>query len=189
MTARVLLALVTLALAPGCGTLVGLGGDREVRVASNPDGVSLLVDGRATGLTTPCVVSLDPAEEHRLDGRDDDMFGGTQVHRSTRVGVVICDVIFTLGFGLWIDYLTGAMYRFPDAVVINVGRAHAPDPLASAEFPPAPRLMPATDPYAPATSSTRNVLQDDGGAARCSVCGDVFGRGDTCASCGIKSAR
>jgi hypothetical protein len=181
MSSRWIAGCLAVALS-GCGSIIGLGGDRELRVSSTPDGARLLVDGRTGDQTAPCVVLLDPAEEHRIDGRLDDMRGGTQIHRSTRVGVVIADIVFTAGLGLWIDYLTGAMYRFPDAVMLHVGRTHMPEPGAD-EFPPAPHLMPATDPYAPAmTSRTTNVL--DAGRA-CAVCEEPFGRGDTCQSCGV----
>lgn len=198
MREALVLALATwVAVAPGCGTIFLLGTDREVRVVTNPPGAALAVDAIPSGVTAPGVVLLDPAREHRVDARLDDMRGGTQITRSVRTGIVILNVVFTLGFGLWIDWLTGAMYYFPDQVVVNLGRPYErEEPPAAAQYPPPPALMPHADPIAPAPrpaappkrtaprgeARTVDLLRAD--QAPCEICNEPVVRGQACPACG-----
>lgn len=148
--ALVLVWAVSIALAPGCGTIFGLAFDRELEVVTNPPGAALRVDAIPISATAPGTVLLDPAAEHRVDAHLGDLHGGTQVTRSTRTGIVVLNIFLTAGLGLWIDYLTGALYHFPDRVVLNLGRPFEHEqPPPSAQYPPAPALMPHTDPLAP----------------------------------------
>jgi hypothetical protein len=189
----VLLSLV-LAFAPGCGTLVGLAADRNVAVTTNPPGAQLLVDSSSTNQASPATLALDPADEHRIEARLDDMHSVTQVTRSTRTGVIIADVFLTAGLGLWIDYLTGALYWFPDRVTLNLGRVYPVVPPLAQEYPPAPALMPRTDPAAPpakhagpteSTSTTDLRRADAPKATVCPVCGAEVKAGVTqCPECG-----
>lgn len=198
----VLACAAWIAIAPGCGTIFMLGSDREVQVITNPAGAALAVDSIPSGVTSPGVVLLDPAREHRIDGRLDDLRGGTQITRSTRTGIVVLDIVFTLGLGLWIDWLTGAMYHFPDRVVVNLGRAYAPEePPIAAQYPPPPALMPHADPIAPARppappAKRAGVEGGEGGeetrttdlrradAGPCEICGELVARGQACPGCG-----
>lgn len=198
MTSSRGLGLLLVVLLSGCGTILGYGGDREVRVITNPAGAELLVDGMPAAERAPSVVLLDPAEEHRVDAKLDDLRGGTQVKRSSSTGLVILDIVFTLGLGIWVDWTTGALYDFPETVVVNLGRATPKEPPLAAQYPPPPALMPHTDPLVPvarpapapkrapeveAGGETRqtNLLQ----AAPCEICGEAVAHGATaCASCG-----
>lgn len=197
MTSSRALGLVLAVLLSGCGTILGYGGDREVRVITNPPGAELLVDGMPRGDRSPCVVHLDPAEEHRIDGRLEDLRGGTQIKRSSSSGLVILDIIFTLGLGIAIDWSTGALYDFPETVTVNLGRARPPEPPLAAQYPPPPALMPHQDPLVPAAAAApapapkraapqggemrqTNLLE----AAPCAICGEAVARGATCRSCG-----
>lgn len=182
--------LCAVVLISGCGTIVGLSGPHEVKVHTNPPGAEVFVDGIATGLRSPATVLVDPGEEHRVDARLDDLHGGSHIKRSASVGVIICDVLFTLGIGISIDWSTGGLYYFPDSVVVNLGRPYGPEPPLAAQYPRPPALMPYSDPIAPARPvapkkaavETRhtNLLH----AAPCDVCGSSVAQGATCGSCG-----
>ncbi|MCO5170590.1 MAG: hypothetical protein M9894_30020 [Planctomycetes bacterium] len=188
--ALVVACALAVAAGPGCGSIVGLAADREVRVVTNPAGAALFVDGAPVNATGPAVVLLDPAEEHRVEARLDGMQAGTQVTRSTRTGVVIANVFLTLGLGLWIDWLTGALYTFPDKVVLNLGRAPgAEEPPLSAQFPPAPRLMPHDDPLAPKAPPPKGTVEvrsdlRQADARTCEICRAVVVHGRPCQECG-----
>ncbi len=198
--ALVLACAAWLAVAPGCGTIFMLGSDREVEVITNPPGAALAVDSIPAGASSPGVVRLDPAREHRIDAQLEDMRGGTQIKRSTRTGIVILDIVFTLGLGLWIDWLTGAMYHFPDSVVVNLGRSYPrEEPPLAAQYPPPPALMPHDDPIAPARprapapapkgavtqgGESRTVDLRRADAASCEICGEAIARGEPCPQCG-----
>lgn len=201
--ALVLACAAWLAIAPGCGTILSLGEDRQVEVVTNPAGAALAVDSIPTGVTSPGTIHLDPAREHRIDAALDDMKGGTQVTRSTRTGIVILDIVFTLGLGLWIDWLTGAMYHFPDRVIVNLGRPYVrEEPPLAAQYPPPPALMPhdglvvPTRPAPPPAkrtqvvqgeqSSTTDLRRAD--ATTCEICGEAVARGQTCSQCGQPAA-
>ncbi len=145
------LALVLVLSLSGCGTIFGLGGHQEIEILSNPPGARLYVDGTATPVLTPGQIAVDPAEEHRVDARLHAMRGGTQLHRSVRVWLVIVDGLLTLGMGLPFDYYSGALYHFPERIVLNLGEQGAPTPSELEEqFPPAsPGLPPGPDPAEP----------------------------------------
>lgn len=190
--ALVVACALAVAAGPGCGSIVGLASDREVRVVTNPGGAALFVDGTPVNATGPAVVHLDPAYEHRIEARLDGMQAGTQVTRSTRTGVVIANVFLTLGLGLWIDWLTGALYKFPDRVVLNLGRpVGADEPPLAAQYPPAPRLMPHEDPLAPrapapkggGTVEVRSDLRQ-ADARTCEICRARVAAGRACPDCG-----
>jgi hypothetical protein len=140
--------LVALVLVhPGCGTLLGLATERDVFIITNPSGANLFANGSpCNGALSPTTVALDPAEEWRVDARLDDLKGGTQITRSRRIGVVIADVVFTVGLGLWIDYLSGAMYYFPDRVILNLGKSEFSPSTLAASGPEAPATTTALDP-------------------------------------------
>lgn len=187
------------AVAPGCGTIFGLGTDREVQVVTNPPGAAVAIDSIPCGVTSPGTIQLDPGAEHRIDATIDDLRGGTQITRSTRTGIVILDIVFTAGLGLWIDWLTGAMYHFPDRVVVNLGKPYVRDePSLAEQYPPPPALMPHVDPVAPParppapaakgavtrSGDSRTVDLRRADASECEVCGAMVARGQTCGQCG-----
>jgi hypothetical protein len=175
-----LLCVTLIAVAPGCGSILGYAGDAELHVLTNPAGAELFVDSIPRQGLSPCVVLLDPAEEHRLDARFEDLRGSSQVTRSTRTGVIVANIAFTAGLGLLVDWLTGALYHFPERLVLNLGRPYDRDdrPLA-AQYPPAPRLMPHTDPVAPARPL----------ASPCAICGEPTAAEQTCRQCGQPPVR
>jgi hypothetical protein len=66
-TSRILLAaLCAAAILPGCATITGAGRDQKVKVASNPAGAEVVVDGRPCGVT-PTVVQLSRKTEHDVE--------------------------------------------------------------------------------------------------------------------------
>lgn len=195
--ALVLACAAWMAVAPGCGTIFLLGTDREVQVVTNPAGAALAIDSIPAGATAPGMILLDPAREHRIDASLDDMKGGTQITRSTRTGIVILNIVFTAGLGLWIDWLTGAMYHFPDRVVVNLGRPYVrEEPPVAAQYPPPPALMPHEDPISrPAPPPAKRPPIAQGGETRttdlrqadattCEICGEAVARGQACPACG-----
>jgi hypothetical protein len=132
----VILLLALVIVQPGCGTILGLGMDREVFIATNPSGATLYKNGIATSVVSPSPVELDPSEEWRIDAHLDDLKGGTQITRSRRIGVCIADILLTAGLGLFVDYLSGAMYFFPDRVILNLGRSSAGGPASGGAADP-----------------------------------------------------
>ncbi len=196
--ALILACAAWVAIAPGCGTIFMLGADREVQVVTNPAGAVISIDSLPAGATSPSTVLLDPADEHRVDAQLDDLHGGTQVTRSTRTGIVVLDIVFTLGLGLWIDWLTGAMYHFPERVVVNLGRPYVREELPmAAQYPPPPALMPHDDPAAPPRPAapppkgavvqggeTRTTDLRRADATTCEICGATHAAGQTCPECG-----
>lgn len=176
-----LVCALLVVVAPGCGSILGYAEDRELEVLTNPGGAELLVDSLPRRGLSPCVVMLDPAAEHRIEARFEDLRGSSQVTRSARTGVVLLNVLFTAGFGLLVDYVTGALYHFPERLVLNLGRSSERDdrPLA-AQYPPAPQLMPHSDPVAPARQQQAAPASD----APCSICGEPTSADQTCRQCG-----
>lgn len=65
---RRLLAVLALALAPGCLTVT----PPASAFASEPPGARVYIDGQDSGWVTPCLIALDPEETHavslELDG-------------------------------------------------------------------------------------------------------------------------
>lgn len=174
------------AAAPGCGSVLGYSSDAELNVLTNPGGAALFVDSMPREGRSPCVVLLDPAEEHRVEARVEDLRGGSQVKRSVRVGVVFGNIVLTLGLGLIVDYMNGALFHFPSHVVLNLGRTTERDdrPLA-AQYPPAPALMPHAAPAAARQAEAPPASP----AAPCSICGEPTAADQTCRQCGQPPAR
>lgn len=157
------LAAVTLAGLGGCGTILGRHEPRPVLVVTNPPGAWVSVDDEALAGPTPCQVFLDPAKKHRLVARKGTLVGATQVDRRVETWVVLADV-FTGSLGLWIDWRSGALYRLPEHVVLNLG----PPQLSSDA--------------APAASAPR------AGGPRCVFCDEPRGDGPGCQHCGMERA-
>src|SRR5581483_4044168 len=58
-------SFLTVVALSGCATITGGTGPQKIKVASNPAGASVIVDGRPCGIT-PTIVSLDRKVEHRI---------------------------------------------------------------------------------------------------------------------------
>ena len=56
---------LTVVALSGCATITGGTGPQKIKVASNPSGATVIVDGRPCGIT-PATVSLDRKVEHRI---------------------------------------------------------------------------------------------------------------------------
>lgn len=181
-----LVCALLVVVAPGCGSILGYAGDQELHVLTNPGGAELLVGSIPRQGLSPCVVLLDPAAEHRIEARFEDLRGSSQVTRSVRTGVVIGNIALTLGLGLLVDYVNGALFHFPERLVLNLGRMHARDdrPLA-AQYPPAPQLMLHSDPVAPARQQQAAPASDE----PCSICGEPTSADQTCRQCGQPPTR
>jgi PEGA domain-containing protein len=56
---------LTVVALSGCATITGGSSPQKIKVASNPSGATVIVDGRPCG-NTPTIVSLDRKVEHRI---------------------------------------------------------------------------------------------------------------------------
>lgn len=130
---RRLLLLACLALLPGCGVILGYAGAQPLQVSTDPPGAAVFVNEVAHPAVTPCTLELSPQETYFLRVVLGDRKGHRNVHKGLRVGVAVCDGVFTLGLGLLVDYFTGALYGFEPAVGFDLTRRQdlAPAPKAA----------------------------------------------------------
>lgn len=156
---------VALLLAPGCATILGKAADQEVDVTTTPPGATLIVDGVPTSTTSPGKIEIDPSGDHSVQAVLGEAKASRAIRKTVRIWAVVVDGILTAGIGVFVDYMTGALYQFEPKVHLNLGVAPPPTPV------PAP-ITPGQQP--PATNK-----------APCKVCGEPRGDVKPCPHCGM----
>lgn len=133
-------------LLPGCGVILGYAGDQPLSVATDPAGAAVFVNEVAETAVTPCTLQLRPTQTYFLRVVLGDRKGHRSVHKGLRVGVAVCDGVFTLGIGLLVDYFTGALYWFEPAVHFDLNRRPEPETARAAPCPICGEPRGAADP-------------------------------------------
>jgi hypothetical protein len=129
-----LLALLSLA-APGCGVILGYAGAQPVQVHTNPEGAAVYLDEVLQPQVSPCTLELDPTRSHYVRANLGELKGGRAVKKTLRVGIAVIDGFLTLGIGLVVDTLTGAIYRFEPEMALGLGAAPTSPSQVSAAAP------------------------------------------------------
>lgn len=119
-----LLALLLLCT-PGCGVILGYASAQPVQVRTNPEGAAVYVDEVLQPQVSPTTVELDPTKSHYVRATLGELKGGRAVKKTLRVGIAVIDGFLTLGIGLLVDTLTGALYQFEPEMTIGLGAAPA----------------------------------------------------------------
>ncbi len=165
------------ALTPsGCGTIFGMAADQDVQINSKPEGARIFLNGVDSGKTTNTTLELDPSREHNVYATLGDMKSGSSaIRRKVRVLIVVLDGFLTAGLGLFVDYLTGALYEFePDRIQLNLGIAPvSPSTQPQPQPQPQPRPQPQPQPQPQPTASP------------CPICGEPRGNASPCPHCGM----
>lgn len=188
-------------LQPGCGVIFGYGNPQPVRVIARVQSTGEEIeglkvkdkDGTVLEQTTPGPVYLHPKADHSLS-IDDPRYRSTgqNIRKTTRIGIVILDAL-TLGIGLIVDYLSGALNQMPDHVVINMTTAEAYDKLQTERPKNDPRPVDNGQPDGPRddgiwvkhfVTGERVFIAND--AKACAVCGGQRGDMTPCPHCGVK---
>lgn len=157
---------VALVLAPGCATILGKAADQEVAVSTTPPGATLIVNGVPTSTTSPGTVMLDPKGEHSVQAVLGEAKASRTIRKTVRIWAVVLDGILTAGIGVFVDYMTGALYQFEPQVHLNLGVAPPPTPTPALTSSGQQQLLPAQK-------------------APCKVCGEPRGDVTPCPHCGM----
>lgn len=136
MPARLLLLALLLLLGPGCGVILGYAGPQPVLVRTTPEAAAVYVNEVLQPQVSPCTVQLDPTRSHYVRATLGELKGGRGVKKTLRVGIAVIDGFLTLGIGLLVDTLTGALYAFEPEMTIGLG-AVAAQP-SSSQLAPCP---------------------------------------------------
>lgn len=174
--------MLALALAAGCGTTVGWSGNKLLRVDSRPEqGAKIFVDGVDSGQVTPGTVELSPKKAaYSITCEKGDLkSGGQNVSRDIRTECVIFNCL-NLWLFLWVDYMTGAMYDFPQNVTCTMGRPAQPSEPPPLPPPPQPR------PPQPTQSDIDSTPLLTKPKKLCRVCGADRGENAVCPQCGAR---
>jgi hypothetical protein len=178
--------VLTTTFTPGCGTIIGKASDQPVAVNSDPAGARLSIDGVSTTQMTPCTVELDPKDDHSIQATLGDMKASSAVRKKVRIWVVVIDGILTAGIGVFVDYMTGALYTFdPGRLQLNLGRQPqpvTPPPVALTNGNGNTGTGNTGTGNTGASSSTTNMLQ----GPKCQYCGEPRGTGAVCPHCGME---
>ena len=196
-----LLMAVLVALAPGCGTLLGLSRAQELEVETQPAGATLWVDGLPHAEATPTLVELSPRSNHVLQARVQRLDGAlvkgqTAVNREVRIPIVVLDGLLTAGVGLLVDYLTGALYTFTtDRVLIHLGSSPIPPPSPEVRLSTPDetyRMHPAyggrDTEYRTYEAPPEDVGEEYSPSVNglCAICDERRGDGPSCQYCGMQ---
>lgn len=159
------LLAVALTIAPGCATILGKAANQEVEVTTTPPGASLIVNGVPTSSTSPGKIEIDPNGDHSVQAVLGEAKASRAIRKTIRVWAVVVDGLLTAGIGVFVDYMTGALYQFEPKVHLNLGVAPPPSPPGPGPSQPQPK---------PPTSQ-----------APCKVCGEPRGDATPCPHCGM----
>lgn len=110
----ILLALFVV-VSTGCGTFFYNAGDR-IEIKTNPPGASIYIDGDDTERKTPFEGYVRHSNKGRVitikkEGYKDAVVA---LNCSNNITMVILDILFTAGLGLFIDSWTGGLYEFDE---------------------------------------------------------------------------
>ncbi|MCO5172043.1 MAG: hypothetical protein M9894_37570 [Planctomycetes bacterium] len=123
----VLLALTTV-LGPGCATILGKAAAQPVDVTTTPPGAKLSVDGIPVEQVSPATIHISPREEHSVSAQLGEAKANRAIKKTVRIWAVVVDGILTAGIGVFVDYMTGALYQFEPKVHLNLGVSPPPSP-------------------------------------------------------------
>lgn len=166
------LLAVALLVAPGCATILGKAADQEVQVTTTPPGASLIVNGVPTSSTSPGTIEIDPSGDHSVQAVLGEAKASRAIRKTVRIWAVVVDGILTGGIGVFVDYMTGALYQFEPKVHLNLGVAPPPSP-------------PGPGPSQPTTTTTTTPVLQPTSKAPCKVCGEPRGDANPCPHCGM----
>lgn len=161
------LLAVAMLVSPGCATLLGKSADQSVSVTTTPPGANLSVNGIPTSATSPGEIEISPSGDHSVSAQLGEAKASRAIRKTVRIWSVVVNGVLTLGLGVFVDYMTGAMYQFEEKVHLNLGVAPPPTPMPDAGG-------------AQATTHQQNLLQ-----APCKVCGEPRGNATPCPHCGM----
>ncbi len=106
------------ALSTGCATMLN-GPTQLIRVSSTPDGAQVLINEKIVG-TTPCVVDLQRSHDYALVLKKDGYKPLTCPLRRVSSGATLGNILFGGLFGLAVDAMSGANYKFATESVQTV---------------------------------------------------------------------
>lgn len=157
----------------GCGVIFGYGGPQPIKVASSPEGCIVEVDGVAVEAVTPTTITVHPKADHTISVKKKGYISANRtVTKVIRTDIVILDAVLTLGIGLLVDYMSGALYRLDESVKLNLGKVSA-----------VAKKDPVVKPTKP-TGTTKPKV--DPNAEPCTICGEPRGDVSPCPHCGIE---
>jgi hypothetical protein len=164
-------------IAPGCATIMGKSAMQEVAVTTTPEGARLILDGVPTEVVSPGVVEVSPREEHSVAAQLGEAKAQRAIRKTVRIWSVVVNGILTGGIGVFVDYMTGAMYQFEPRVHLNLGVAP----------PPTPTQVTNTNTNTGGGTQTGNQTQTTNllADAPCKVCGEPRGNVSPCPHCGM----
>lgn len=162
---------VVLTIAPGCATILGKAGNQSVDVTTTPPGAELIVDGVPTSKTSPGQIEISPREDHSVQAVLGEAKASRAIRKTVRIWAVVVDGLLTLGIGVFVDYMTGALYQFEPKVHLNLGVAPPPSPTPSNSGGSSTHVSPLTPQPAAQTP--------------CKVCGEPRGDVAPCPHCGM----
>lgn len=162
---------VALLIAPGCATILGKAADQEVDVTTTPPGAQLIVNGVPTSATSPGKIEIDPSEDHSVQAVLGEAKASRAIRKTVRIWAVVVDGLLTGGIGVFVDYMTGALYQFEPKVHLNLGVAPPP--------------MPTGSPTSGTTTQVSPLTQQSTNNAPCKVCGEPRGDATPCPHCGM----
>lgn len=178
------LLVASCALTQGCGTIFFRFKKQPVFLTTVPEGASYSVDGGPwSGEKTPCKVMIQPTTDHTIklqliqeDGTK--LVGTVDEPRSVRVAMIVCNTLLTAGLGFLVDWLTGALFYFPNRrpnVILQpeAGAPAAKTPAPDRDSETAP--SPSADPALKAQPSVA-----------CYICGESRTQSEPCATCGTE---
>jgi hypothetical protein len=128
-TSRSIVALVLVlqtVIAPGCATILGKSAMQSVDVTTTPDGARLILDGAPTEIVSPGTVEVSPREEHSVAATLGEAKAQRAIRKTVRIWTVVVNGLLTAGIGVFVDYMTGAIYQFEPRVHLNLGVAPPP---------------------------------------------------------------
>lgn len=162
---------VALLVAPGCATILGKAADQEVEVTTTPPGATLIVNGVPTSKTSPGTIEIDPSDDHSVQAVLGEAKASRAIRKTVRIWAVVVDGLLTGGIGVFVDYMTGALYQFEPKVHLNLGVAPPPTPPSNTGGS-STQVSPLT-PQPPAANTP------------CKVCGEPRGNVTPCPHCGM----
>jgi hypothetical protein len=144
---------LTIVALPGCATITGGTGPQKIKVASNPSGAIVIVDGRPCGMT-PTTLRLDRKVEHRIE-LEKDGYMLAEADLKPKINPWIFGNVVVGGLiGVVVDLATDSERRLsPSKVDVLLSPAGGPTP-ASPVSPP----VQAFDPNPPTVSGRQAAL-------------------------------
>jgi hypothetical protein len=123
---RMIVTLTAACLMSACG-LIFNGSRQSIQVQSAPVGATVQTAPSSGTFTTPTTLNLQRKNSYVLTFTKEGYSAATfNIENSTKVGIVVLDVLFTGLIGVVVDAATGAWYALsPEAATVSLTRTTA----------------------------------------------------------------